>query len=111
MSATLSQFGTKTRITITGDESACRDNLGEVNRVLYQIRKLVEHQGVPIYRLEKKFADGTKIEALTVHGREYVWFHKPLTSKEEEPETDEGIIVVLFAEHFSWDLSSHSHPN
>ena len=103
MASTLSLYGEKTRITISGDEAACKNSLGEVNRILYHIRKLVEHQGVPIYRLEKKFADGTKIEVLTVHGREYVWFHKPLKSGSVEEITQETLAFVYYNQvHTGW---------
>lgn len=76
--STFSHLSEKTRITISGDLDACRSNIGAVNKVLHQLRTQVSFQSVPIYRLEEKFSDGTRIEAFTVFGKEYVNFYVPL---------------------------------
>jgi hypothetical protein len=73
--ATFSMFGSNTRITIAGDEQGCRAYLGEANRMLYQLR-MVKQPALP----QRKFSDGTVMDAWTCGGFDYVNIFKPLVT-------------------------------
>lgn len=91
--STFTMFGAK--ITVSGDKEGCKAYLGEVNRILFQLRVL--SRSVPFYSVgPRKFDDGTVMIAFTADGREYVTIYKP-EGKPPEKEEKGALPFIAYA--------------
>lgn len=76
------QIGEKTIVKTSGNEETCKELVGDIRVLLHSLRNQIalgSMGGMPIYRMERKYPDGSIIRALSVHGREQVEVWRPLT--------------------------------
>lgn len=100
MTATISLYGEKTRVTFTGNEDACKELLGDTNRLLFQLRQQVSFNNLPSFSMARTYGDGSYIKAISVNGREQVEIYRPVMPVEvsvvEEKKKENKIIFTVF---------------